>query len=541
MPGQPRNLVDKLFTSLTYLSVVLLTGMLLFILAPMIWRGSGAVFFKGTVEFRKMQLELFERGDPQAIAAEQQKVAKYRDNVYRMLSEFKSGVDRTAITERVRNIYREYGRQLKFKNIEGEKYSQYRSEARQVRDMLEESLASFDRDVVQENLAAVLEFKDKEFFSDTVAEEFFEIALSYRNDIKDADLKKLEEYTVQLGELETLIDKLFGPRPGTEPPAMAMNRFGATRWDMAEQTLHRIKYVKKWHQVSPDKPMEMTLVPRKESFEGTVIADLITYIDENAHATLNPKPTVYWQYFIDDSMPGHYFGGIGPEIFGTLLLTVLGMLIAVPIGVTAAAYLVECAGDNLPVRIIRMCINTLAGVPSIVFGLFGLAFFVLYVFPVTGAPSTPCVLAAALTLSVLTLPVIIRASEEAIRSVPMTYREASLGLGAGKFTTFMKVTMPAAMPGILTGVILSLSRIAGETAPILFTGAVALGPIPGSIFEPTRTLSYGSWDMAVGDRLAQEVPHNQYGMVVTLILLILLLNMMSIYLRSRMFKRLRGQ
>jgi len=104
----------------------------------------------------------------------------------------------------------------------------------------------------------------------------------------------------------------------------------------------------------------------------------------------------------------------------------------------------------------------------------------------------------------------------------------------------MKVTLPAAMPGIMTGAILSLSRVAGETAPILFTGAVALGPLPKSLFDPTRTLSYGSYDIAVGDRLAMMVPHNQYGMVVTLILLILCLNAIAVILRARVFRKLRG-
>jgi phosphate transport system permease protein len=105
----------------------------------------------------------------------------------------------------------------------------------------------------------------------------------------------------------------------------------------------------------------------------------------------------------------------------------------------------------------------------------------------------------------------------------------------------MTVILPAALPGILTGIILSLSRIAGETAPILFTGAVALGAVPDSVFEPTRTLSYGSWDMAVGDRIAQMVPHNQYGMVVTLIMLILILNTLAIVLRWRVFQKLTGR
>jgi len=190
-----------------------------------------------------------------------------------------------------------------------------------------------------------------------------------------------------------------------------------------------------------------------------------------------------------------------------------------------------------------MCINTLAGVPSIVFGLFGLAFFVLYFLPLFGTPSEGNIMASSMTLAILTLPLMIRSSEEAIRAVPQTYKEASLALGAGSFITFVKVTLPAALPGILTGIILSLSRVAGETAPILFTGAVAFGRMPSGrdfLFQGTRTLSYGSYDMAVGDKIAKMVPHQQFGMVVTLILLVLILNAAAIYLRSRILKKLHG-
>ena len=254
---------------------------------------------------------------------------------------------------------------------------------------------------------------------------------------------------------------------------------------------------------------------------------------------LKPRPTFYWQYFIDDSTPGHYFGGVGPEILGTLLLTLLAMLFVVPFGVISAAYLVECASDNLVIRIIRMSINTLAGVPSIVFGLFGLAFFVLFFLPLFGVPSKGCILAASLTLAVLTLPVMIRASEEAIRGVPQTYKEASLALGASRFRTFVKVTLPGRCLGF-HGCNTELEQGWGETAPVLFTGAVRSGPVPKSIFDPTRTLSYGSYDMAVGDKLAAMVPHNQFGMVVILVALILCLNTVAIVLRSRVFKKLAG-
>ena len=321
---------------------------------------------------------------------------------------------------------------------------------------------------------------------------------------------------------------------------MIMDRYGATRYDLANKILNKILWKEKWVQQEENKPMVAVKVKRVEDFAGTQLEDVFGYIKGNFDKIMAFEKTVYWQYFIDDSTSGHYFGGVGPEILGTLILTILSMIIVFPLGVISAAYLVECGSDSIAVRIIRMSINTLAGVPSIVFGLFGLAFFVLYLLPAFGAPSKPCILAASLTLAVLTLPVMIRASEEAIRSVPGAYKEASLGLGASRFTTFVKVTFPAALPGILTGVILSLSRVAGETAPILFTGAVAFGPIPKSIFDPARTLSYGSYNIAVGDKIGMLVPHKQYGMVVTLILLIIGLNGIAIFLRAKIFRRLKG-
>ncbi|MFZ9012089.1 MAG: phosphate ABC transporter permease PstA, partial [Anaerohalosphaeraceae bacterium] len=254
--------------------------------------------------------------------------------------------------------------------------------------------------------------------------------------------------------------------------------------------------------------------------------------------TLKPRFTIYWQYFIDDSTPGHYFGGVGPEVLGTLMLTMLSMCFAVPLGIISAAYLVEYAGDNSIVKLIRICINTLAGVPSIVYGLFGMAFFVSYL------TKHPGILSASMTLALLVLPVIIRASEEAIRGVPQTYREAAMGLGAGKFRSFLTVTLPAAGPGILTGIILSLSRAAGETAPILFAGAAALAPLPDFTgkwwLQETRALSYGCHDITVGDKLAMMVPHNRYGMVMTLIVLVLCLNIIAIVIRSKMSKKLKG-
>ncbi|MEK7995984.1 MAG: phosphate ABC transporter permease PstA, partial [Planctomycetota bacterium] len=323
-------------------------------------------------------------------------------------------------------------------------------------------------------------------------------------------------------------------------PALAQFRYGATRWDQAQELLFRLFWKEEWVEKQPGQPLVKITPSRKEQFAGTELEGMFDLVENNLGRMLYPKGTFYWRYFTDDSTPGHYFGGIGPEILGTLILTILSMVFVVPLGLISAAYLTECTREGPVIRIIRMCINTLAGVPSIVFGLFGLAFFVLFFLPLFGAPSKPCILAGSLTLAVLTLPVMIRSSEEAIRTVPQTYKEASLALGASRFRTFVTVTLPVALPGILTGVILSLSRVAGETAPILFTAGIAVGPVPKSLLQTTRTLSYGSWDMAVADKLAALVPHNQYGMVVTLVLLILCLNALAIVIRSRVFKRLKG-
>ncbi|MBN1806008.1 MAG: phosphate ABC transporter permease PstA [Sedimentisphaerales bacterium] len=541
-----RNTFDKTFTVLTALSVVFISLVLLGILGPMIWRGSGAVVFKGTVEFRKMQMALFERGNQEDLQDDITQSDKFRNVVYETIDKFKKGIDAEALCERARDIHRQFGQELRLKGITGQQYSQLRSVTRDIRDKLETAFESADKKEITENIEFVLQFKDDEQFKSTCAEEFFQLALGFQKAVAKIDLAKRKEYEQDLAEIEqTLFGSgelpgLLGPQPDKPLPALAMNRFGATRWDQALRLLDRLLWIEEWVETEPGKPLEKVLFSRKEKYAGTDLAPLFGYVEDNLVKLLRPKLTFYWRFFIDDNFNSHYFGGVGPEILGTLVITFLGMLFAVPLGLVSAAYLVECAPDNFILRIIRMCINTLAGVPSIVFGLFGLSFFVLFLFPLFGMPSKGCILAASLTLAILTLPVMIRASEEAIRTVPQTYKEASLALGASGFRTFVTVTLPAALPGILTGVILSLSRIAGETAPILFTGAVAMGPMPKSLFDPARTLSYGSYDMAVGDRISMMVPHNQYGMVVTLIMLVLCLNALAIGLRWRVFKRLKG-
>lgn len=536
-----RQGLDKAFTVLTGIAVAVLSLVLLVVLGPMIFKGTSALVFHGTVEYRRMQQALFNRGSQDRLASELAQTAAARQQVYGWLDAFRQGIDTDALKDQAGRVHRLFGQELQDKGIQGEEYTALRTLSRQIRTRLEQALDSHDPNRIGQDLDYVLGQEADPGLKGTAAEGFFRIARQFQKAMAHVDLARQRDYAAALAEVEGILAELLGPRPGSPLPALVRQQYGATRWDQAQAILHRFSFAEQWVEQGPGLPLARTEVPRRERFAGTDLEPLFYYVPGHLAEMLRPRLTFYWQFLIDDSVESHTFGGVGPELWGTLVITVLGMVFVVPLGVISAAYLVEQAGDHWAVRTIRLCINTLAGVPSIVFGLFGLAFFVLTVFPALGLESKPCILAASLTLAVLTLPVMIRASEEAIRGVPESYREGSLALGASPFRTFVTVTLPAALPGILTGVILSLSRIAGETAPVLFTGAVAMGRVPRSILEPTRTLSYGSYDMAVGDRIAMMFPHNQYGMVVTLVALILALNGLAIVLRTRVFRRLKGQ
>ena len=241
---------------------------------------------------------------------------------------------------------------------------------------------------------------------------------------------------------------------------------------------------------------------------------------------------ITWTFLTQPPMDSMTKGGILPCIVGTACLSLGAIIVAIPIGVASAIYLSEYAFQGRALRIIRLGINNLAGVPSIVFGLFGLAFFVVYL------KMGVSILAGALTLAVLTLPVIIGATEEALRAVPETYREASLGLGATKWQTIYRVVLPAALPGILTGGILGLSRAAGETAPIMFTAAVFFTPsLPSSIFDEIMALPYHIYVLATAGTEIEATRHLQYGTSLVLIVLVLGLNLMAIIYRARLQKR----
>ncbi|MFW6324084.1 MAG: phosphate ABC transporter permease PstA [Desulfovibrionales bacterium] len=225
-------------------------------------------------------------------------------------------------------------------------------------------------------------------------------------------------------------------------------------------------------------------------------------------------------------------GGIMPAIVGTVILGVGSMLVALPWGIATAIYLHEYARPGPVLRIIRLAINNLAGVPSVVFGLFGLAFFV------TWMKLEVSILSGILTLGVLILPVIIGTAEEALRSVPNTYREASLGLGATKWQTISRVVLPSALPGMLTGSILGVSRAAGETAAIMFTAAVFFTPhLPTSLFDDVMALPYHIYVLATAGTEIEKTRPLQYGTALVLIALVLGMNLVAIWIRARMQKK----
>jgi len=242
---------------------------------------------------------------------------------------------------------------------------------------------------------------------------------------------------------------------------------------------------------------------------------------------------ISWTFLTQPPTDSMTKGGILPCIVGTFLLSVGAMAIAFPIGVASAVYLNEYAKPGKLLRIVRLGINNLAGVPSIVFGLFGLAFFVIYLnFGVS-------LLAGCLTLAAMSLPVIIGSAEEALKAVPDTYREASLGLGATKWQTIFRVVLPTAMPGILTGGILGISRAAGETAPIMFTAAVFFTPsLPRGVFDEIMALPYHIYVLATAGTHIQETRPLQYGSSLVLIFLVLGMNLAAIIYRARLRKKL---
>lgn len=219
-------------------------------------------------------------------------------------------------------------------------------------------------------------------------------------------------------------------------------------------------------------------------------------------------------------------GGIFPAIIGSIYLTIGTILFSVPFGIFTGVYLVEYAKETPLTRFINLTIINLAGIPSIIYGLFGMALFVIFL------NFGSSILSGSLTLGIMCLPVIITAVREALLSVPNTLREASLALGATKWETIYKVVLPAASPGILTGIILSISRAAGETAPIMFTAAAFYFPfLPTGIFDQVMALPYHLF--VISTQVPNMPVSNMYGTLFVLVVITIGFNLIGAYIRNR--------
>jgi phosphate transport system permease protein len=449
MKLQTRKVLDRSFTGLGFFSVFLLTASLIVVLGPIFVKGISAFIFKGTVEFRRLNYQQFNRGDKEDIELQMKKAAPYRKQVYEMLAAFEKKVD-------------------------------------------------------------------------------------------DEEIPNSHEYAADLRELKELVHELLGPEPGKLEPVMMRDKFGKTRWSKAKEALQHILYMEKWDYSDTSGMGKKILVSRIEEYKGTSLVKFFSYLEENLENMMLPRLTFYWRFLSDISFDAHIFGGIKAEVLGTFYLVLGTMIFAIPLGVIAAIYLVEFSKETSKiVSLLRVFISTLAGVPSIVFGLFGLAFFI----NTMKVSNSKSVLAGSMTLAILVLPTIIRAAEEAIRAVPKTYKEAALSLGASKLRTVATVILPAALPGILTGIVISMGRAAGETAPIIFTAAVSVGKplnLIQTLDQPTPALSWNIYNLVTEHEAVDQIRHVQFGMVFTLVLLVLLLNLAAIIMRAKISKKLRG-
>ena len=262
---------------------------------------------------------------------------------------------------------------------------------------------------------------------------------------------------------------------------------------------------------------------RALGFTGAIVLIIISFF-----VIYHGLPVLSWGFITQSPIESMTQGGILPVILGTVLLTLICMILVIPIGVTTAIFLAEYSRPGILLNMVNMSIYTLAGVPSVVFGLFGLTVFVItFNFGMS-------LLAGSITLAVMVLPYIISTSEEAIKAVPFSFREASLACGTTKWQTIRKIVLPTALPGILTGSILGTAKVSGETAPIMFTAAAFFTPgIPRSLFQPVMALPYHIYVLATAGTHIDQTRPIQYGTAVTLIVLVFGMNLIGILLRSR--------
>ena len=260
---------------------------------------------------------------------------------------------------------------------------------------------------------------------------------------------------------------------------------------------------------------------------GLLVIAILVWIQ--GFIIVNGIGVISWEFLSQAPANGMTEGGIFPAIVGTLCLVTGSMIFAFPLGAMAGIYMNEYTANNLFVKIIRVVTNNMSGIPSIVFGLFGMTLFV----NMLGFGYS--ILAGSLTLGLMVLPIVIRTTEEALKAVPDAYRSGSLALGATKLQTVYRVILPAAYPNIITGLILSIGRVSGETAPILFTVAAYFLPkLPTSIFDQVMALPYHLYVLATSGTDIEASRPIAFGTALVLIMIVLIMNMLATFIRNKL-------
>lgn len=561
-----RKILDKSFTYVAYASLAVIALAILTFLAPIVYRGVGAVIFNATVEHEKFLIENLGRSPTKSDEERIKLSNEARAPLYEMMGKYESPSDTSfdakintafdAAFESMKKHSQELLSSLELKGAERGKRIAQISEKIWSDYIGEIDKASSDakKDGTSFALIKVLKGQD-ERLADAVRREvaylnsikklnFMQKSLIRRNasaGIKkhiDAVVSELDEQNAAYKTFKEGIVKLLGQPDIKSKDAVNLLRqkYGQTRMDMARSALEDSVLTISVKAKDSGGAEYIKRVKTAEFFKGTKVGEMAEYIEENFDAMLQPHMTAYWGFFFDEPFDSNIFGGIWPMILGTFYLTLGSMIIAAPLGIAASIYFSEYSKGGKSVEFLRICVGTLAGVPSIVFGLFGLAFLINTVKISEGKS----VLAGCVTLALLILPTIIRSCEESLKAVPNSYREAALSLGANKWKAIRTVILPAALPSMLTGIIISMGRAAGETAPIIFTAATSTGAalaISEIFTQPTPALPWNIYNICSEHEMAERVSHVQYGMVLTLIGIVLLLNAIAIVIRARLQNR----
>lgn len=567
MKTSTRKILDKSFSALALSSMAIMCAVAVAFLAPIIINGSGAVWFKATVEHFKFLREVLDRGSAQELAAMTEKSDAAREKLYSLMRAYESPADFKKISGAIASARRAAFAEAAKKSAEFVKIldeNKGAASAPVIKKFGEGIFADYSGLVSgaakRSSSPAMAEFLagEKEALQDgarAVLEDFAKIRkLSVlekgrvRRELPAAALENLGAASEKVSEdnaayaaFKEGVWELLGPMTQADKEAAKMMRrkFGQTRMDVARKVLGESVLRIRVNSTDSSGRQTSESVLVAERFKGTPLAEMAKCAEENFTAMMQPRNTFYWGFLFDSPYDSNIFGGIFPMILGTFYLTVGAMIFAAPLGIVAAIYFSEYAKNGRVVNFLRMCVGTLAGVPSIVFGLFGLAFLINTV----KVSESKSVLAGSITLALLILPTIIRSCEEALKTVPNSYREAALGLGAGKWRAICTVILPAALPGMLTGIIISMGRAAGETAPIIFTAATSTGAaiaLADVFTEATPALPWNIYNICSEHEMADKIEHVQYGMVLTLIAIVLILNSVAIVLRDRLQKKLRG-